>query len=175
MRPGSLFHLLIGLPALGGMALTGFPAQALETAQTGSVPATVAPGAARPEAADWRWRLTGTVVGPGLREAVFAQGNETRTVGEGREIDGWTLSAVEFGKAMLTRAEQTRTVSVDGLDEVASGRAALPTFAAVRAANETVKRTLAKQSADEKAAENILHRVTKAMADQAAKPGQTGE
>jgi hypothetical protein len=175
MRSGSLFHLLIGLPALGGMALTGFPAQAVETAQAGSALAGVAPGGSGPDAADWHWRLTGTVVGPEVREAVFAQGNETRTVGEGREIDGWTLSAVEFGKAMLTRAEQTRTVSVDGLDEVASGRAALPTFAAVRAANEAVKRTLAKQSADEKAAENILHQATKAMAGQVAKPGQTGE
>jgi hypothetical protein len=175
MRLGSLFYLLFGLPALGGIALRGFPALALEISQAGSGSTQAGSNATNPDAADWRWRLTGTVVGPGLREAVFAQGSETRTVEEGREIDGWTLSAVEFGKAMLSHAGQTRTVDVDGLDEVASGRAALPTFAAVRAANDTVKKTLAKQSSEEKAAENFMHQATKAMVGQATRPGQNQE
>jgi hypothetical protein len=175
MRSVSLFRLFIAVSALGGMALTGLPAEAFEIAQAGSVPARVAPDGTYPGSADWHWRLTGTVIGPEVREAVFAQGDETRTVDQGREIDGWTLSAVESGKAILTRAEQTRTVSVDGLDEVASGRAALPTAAAARAADESVKQTLAKQSSDEKAAENILHQATKAMVDQVVRRGENRE
>jgi hypothetical protein len=117
--------------------------------------------------ADWHWRLTGTLVGPGLREAMFAQGGETRTVREGREIDGWTLSAVEAGNATLSAGGQIRSLSVDGLDEAASGRAALPSAAAAQAANAAVKRALEKQSADQKAAETFLHQATKAMADPA--------
>jgi hypothetical protein len=173
MRPGSLFYLLVGLPVLGGMPSTGFPAQALELSQAGS--AGLASDGTHPNAADWHWRLTGTVVGPELREAVFAQGSETRAVEEGREIDGWTLSAVDASGAMLTRAGQTRTVTVDGLDDIESGRAALPSAAVARAANDAAMSALAQQSADEKAAEKFLHQATKAMFDQAIGPGQSHE
>jgi hypothetical protein len=172
MRWGSLFHLLIGPAVLGGMALVSLSAQSLEAAQPG--PASVGASPDR-DVAGWHWRLTGTVVGPEIREAVFARDNETRSIEEGGEIDGWTLSAVDVGKAMLTRTGQTQTMSVDGLDDVASGRAALPTFAAMRAADDAVRRALAKQAADEKSAENILHQATKAMTDQAAMSGQTRE
>lgn len=165
MRLGSLCYLLVGLLASGG-----FPAQALEMSQAGSGAAGMGLDGTRPNAADWHWRLTGTVVGPGLREAVFAQGSETRAVEEGREIDGWKLSAVEAGKALLTCAGQMRTATIDGLDDVASGRAALPSAAAARSANATVERALAKQSADEQAAEDFLHQATKAMVDQATRP-----
>jgi hypothetical protein len=175
MRSGSLVCLMVGLLALDGMPLTGFPAQALEMSQAGSGAAGTASDGTRPNPADWHWRLTGTVVGPELREAVFAQGSETRAVEEGREIGGWKLSAVEAGKAMLTHAGQTRTATIDGLDDVASGRAALPSAAEARAANAAAERALAKQSADEKAAENFLHQATKAMVDQATRPGQDQE
>jgi hypothetical protein len=175
MRPGSLFYLLVGLPALGGMLPTGFPAQALELAQAETGSAGMTPGGTHPSAADWHWRLTGTVVGPKQREAVFAQGSETREVEEGREIDGWKLSAVDVSGAMLTRAGRTRTVTVDGLDDIESGRAALPSAAVTRAANDAAMSALAKQSAEEKAAEKILHQATKAMFDQATGPGQSHE
>jgi hypothetical protein len=175
MRSDSLFYLLVGLLALGGIPLTEFPVQALEMSQAGSGSVGTSSDGTHPSAADWHWRLTSTVVGPGLREAVFAQGSETRAVEEGREIDGWKLSAVEAGKAMLTCAGQTRTATVEGLDDVASGRAALPTAAAARAANAAVEQALAKQSADETAAENFLHEATKAMVDRATRPGQNQE
>jgi hypothetical protein len=173
MRPGSLFYLLVGLPVLGGMPLTSFPARALEMSQAGS--AEMASDGTHPNAADWHWRLTGTVVGPKLREAVFAQGSETRAVEEGREIDGWTLSVVDASGAVLTRAGQTRTATVDGLDDIESGRAALPSAAVARAANDAAMSALAQQSADEKAAENILHQTTKAMFDRTIGPGQSQE
>ena len=173
MRSSSLFYLLVVLPVLGGMPLTDVPAQALEMSQAGS--AGIASDGTRPDAADWRWRLTGTVVGPELREAVFAQGRETRAVEEGREIDGWKVSAVEANGATLTRAGQTRTVTVDGLGDIESGRAALPSAEAARTANDAATSALARQSADEKAAENFLHQATKAMFDQANGPDQSHE
>ena len=67
MRSGSLFYLLVGLVALDGMLLTEFPARALEMSQAGSGAAGMASDGTRRNAADWHWRLTGTVVGPGLR------------------------------------------------------------------------------------------------------------
>ena len=146
MRSGSLFYLMVSLLVLDAMPLTGFPAQALEMSQAGSGAAGTALDGTRPNPADWHWRLTGTVVGPGLREAVFAQGGETRVVEEGREIDGWKLSAVEAGKAMLTCAGETRTATVDGLDDVASGRAALPSAAAARAANAAASNARSQRS-----------------------------
>jgi hypothetical protein len=175
MRSGWLFYLLVGLPALGGMPPTGFPAQALELSQAGSGSAGLASDGTHPNAADWHWRLTGTVVGPKLGEAVFAQGSETRVVEEGQEIDDWTLSAVDASGAILTRAGQTRTVTVDGLDDIESGRAALPSAAVARAANDAAMTALAQQSADEKAAEGFLHQATKAMFDRAIGPGQSHE
>ena len=62
---------------------------------------------------EWTWRLAGTLIVPGRRDALFTRGTEKRTVGEGEAIDGWIVSAVDAANVRLTGPEGERTLSLE--------------------------------------------------------------
>jgi hypothetical protein len=91
---GWLNRRWLGATAMG-VLLHGVPAQADST----------------PE---WHWRLAGTLLGPGHRQAVFAQTDATRGVQEGQQIDGWTLVEVRPRQVTLAAHGETRALSMEG-------------------------------------------------------------
>jgi hypothetical protein len=73
---------------------------------------------------EWTWRLAGTLIVPGRRDALFARGTEKRTVREGEAIDGWVLAAVDADNVRLTGPEGERTLSLERDKAVVNAAAA---------------------------------------------------
>jgi general secretion pathway protein N len=77
-------------------------------------PPVVAPVAQRPP--DLAWRLAGSTIRPGTREALFTQdGQQSRPVKEGDQLDGWNVSKIELDRVTLTSAFGTRVFEPTGL------------------------------------------------------------
>jgi hypothetical protein len=108
------------------------PARVAQTARPAGVEANRTPGPGQPA---WYWRLTGTLIGPNRREAVFAStaeartdpplDGETRSVKEGDQIEGWTLAAIRPRGVTLTAAGAQATLSLEGFspeEEAAAAR-----------------------------------------------------
>lgn len=56
-------------------------------------------------------RLTGLIVRPGAREALFERdGDKAVAVKEGGEIDGWTVSSIRFDSVVLTSESGEQTL-----------------------------------------------------------------
>ncbi len=147
-------HTAVQRPdALGEPSGAGHPASVLQRPRI----ATPAQGAAPPR--EWTWRLAGSVIGPGRREAFFTRGTEKRTVSEGEKIDGWILSKVDAASVKLTGPDGERTLTPQR-------------DAAVVAAAETDQRIRAGQRdrrRDAQRTETVMHQLTEAMmASQAA-------
>ncbi len=89
----------------------------------GVVPVTHSRDAApHPADAAWGWRLTGLVIGPGLREAMLAKEGETRAVLEGETVDGWTVTLIGRGEVTVQAGGKARVLKVAGMspDELAA-------------------------------------------------------
>ena len=109
----------------------------------------------------WAWRLSGVVTGPGLSQALFTQGGETRTVGLGARIDGWTLVAVRPHEVTLLRGEQAMTLSQDWVPPAEATAIMQERDRAARAAS--VDAALQQQQTDQAAAETALSDLTRSM------------
>ncbi|HVJ54817.1 MAG TPA: hypothetical protein VM689_20320 [Aliidongia sp.] len=117
--------------------------------------------AAATPASEWRWRLTGTIVGPSLREALFEQGNATRVVREGRQLDGWTVASVQSDSVTLAADGETMSFSPKGLGagEADVGARIEPGAQAER----SVQAALSEQQRDQQTAETALSDATRQM------------
>jgi hypothetical protein len=62
----------------------------------------------------WDWRLTGTILAPNLRMALFAQPGKTRAVQEGKVIDGWMVVSVRKDGVTLSAADHIRVIQLEG-------------------------------------------------------------
>lgn len=61
-------------------------------------------------------RLTGTLVGPGERTALFAaEPGGTVPVGVGEQIDGYVVRQIEPGRVQLDKADRRIVVSIEPL------------------------------------------------------------
>ena len=78
-----------------------------------TVPVRAAENSAAAARHDWRWHLTGVVIGPALREALFGTENETRVVVLGGQIDGWTLTEIWPGGVTLRNHDQEKRLGAD--------------------------------------------------------------
>jgi hypothetical protein len=112
------------------------------------------------EAPEWRWRLSGIIVGPDLREALFTLGSETRAIREGRPIDGWILAAVRPDSVTLTGADETKVL---GPEELASGAGRAPDTDGSLQAARAVAAAAAEQQRQQQVAESVLADATKVM------------
>ncbi len=65
----------------------------------------------------WHWHLTGVLLGPDLREALFATDDETRVVPQGAQIDGWTVTDVHPGEVTLRQADEEKRLSTEWLPD----------------------------------------------------------
>jgi hypothetical protein len=111
----------------------------------------------------WRWRLTGTLIGPNGPTAVFATLGETRSLQPGEQIDGWTLIRVSPGQVTVTDTIATRSLTLEGFspDEVAEAERQRAAEAARR--NDQVRATLARQERDIAASQDALIAATEQM------------
>jgi hypothetical protein len=57
-------------------------------------------------------RLTGTLVSPRGKHAVFAVGDKPAVMGEGSRIDAWTVQEISAGKVTLTGPDGLRVLRV---------------------------------------------------------------
>ncbi len=105
---------------------------------------------------DWNWRLAGLMIAPGRREALFLRQGEQRSVGEGQEIDGWTLASVRADGVTLEGDDGTKTLIPElQATTIPAARAA--------AANRKVVGVLQQQRKDIAAAEGMLAAASKKM------------
>jgi hypothetical protein len=117
---------------------------------------------------EWRWHLTGIVVGPHLQEALFGTGSETRVVLLGAQLDGWTLTDIRQGGVTLRRKDEEKRLGADEWlpddARAADSLRRLQQFEAQKAASAALER----QREDQANAETALTQATEAM--QQAKP-----
>src|SRR5262249_36572544 len=59
------------------------------------------------------WRLAGTIIGPDVRIALFAQVGNTRAVPEGKAIDGWVVVSVDRSGVTLSSAGEIRVIRLE--------------------------------------------------------------
>ena len=111
----------------------------------------------------WPWQLTGIVLTPALREALFTTGGQTRVVVEGEQIDGWTLSAVAAGTVTLRKNATVKRLGPDAWipDEIRAADS-LRRAADARAA-QAAAGALANQQQDQATAESALGVATEQM------------
>jgi hypothetical protein len=112
---------------------------------------------------DWRWHLTGIVIGPHVQEALFGTENETRVVALGAQLDGWTLTAIRPGGVTLRRQSEEKRLGADEWlpDDVraADSLRRLQQFEARTAASAALEQ----QRDDQANAESALTQATEAM------------
>jgi hypothetical protein len=114
--------------------------------------------------AQFGWRLAGVVVGPDVRAALFASAAETRTVTEGEQLDGWTVTAIGRSVVTLERAGEQTNLSLEDLPpeelaEVARARAE----EIARAIDAPIAADLQQQQRDQEDGEAALAKATKLM------------
>jgi hypothetical protein len=128
-----------------------------------------------PVASEWPWRLTGTLISPDQRIALFAnRDGRTQSVSEGQQIDGWTVVVIRPDSAILTADTGTRTILIGGFPPTDTGAAKVfpnqQEAVAVRdiGVNKdvAVRDNLAKQESDHKTAFDALAKATKQMESQ---------
>jgi len=117
---------------------------------------------------DWRWHLTGVVIGPTLREALFGTENETRVVVLGAQIDGWTLTEVRPGGVTLRDHDQEKRLGADEWLQDDARAADSERRARQFEAGQAAAAALEQQRQDQANAETALGEATAAM--QQARP-----
>ena len=75
------------------------------------IPLALLLGAAAP---DQLSRLTGTIIAPDLRRAVFASADGPRIVAPGEILDGWKIDAIEPGRVTVSGPNGPREIFVGG-------------------------------------------------------------
>jgi hypothetical protein len=129
-------------------------------ADTPTIPA---PLAAETPRTDRHRRLTGIVISPELRVAVFALAGETRTVREGEKIDGWVVTAIRPEGVTVEAEGETKLLVPEALAPAgAEAPPALPAAAQAQKAR-SVSEALLKQKQDQAAAESALLEATAKM------------
>lgn len=111
----------------------------------------------------WHWHLTGIILGPDLREALFATDDETRVVLQGARIDGWTVTEVRPGSVTLRQeGEEKRLHTAEWLpdDQRAADSLRRQRIAQTAVAVESA---LNSQQHDQEAAEQALVNATQHM------------
>jgi hypothetical protein len=112
---------------------------------------------------DWRWHLTGVIIGPQLHEALFGTENETRVVELGAQLDGWTLTDIRPSGVTLRKRDEEKRLGADewmpddarAADELRR----LQQFEAARAASGALEQ----QRQDQANAESALGKATAEM------------
>jgi len=145
-----------------GKLLSEPPSQsaAIVVADTGTAPA---PAPAETPRHEWHRRLTGIVISPELRVAVFALDGDTRSVAEGQQIEGWVVTAIRPDGVSIEAAGETRLLA---LEASAPGKAqAKPGPDATQHAQKarSVSEALLKQKSEQAAAESALVAATAKM------------
>ena len=159
--------LLCGAPPVAGHALAAWD-QTAEVAATRTanpdgtvaVPARAGTGADRP---DWHWRLSGTLIGPDFRGAVFAHVGESRSVLAGEQIDGWTLTAVYPQSVVLSAGNRLLSVTLEGFSPAEEAEAAQRRTEWNERVDAAVRARLAQQENQRQVAEMALLAATKRM------------
>jgi len=131
---------------------------AIAVADTGSAPAP-----AETPRHEWHRRLTGIIISPELRTAVFALEGDTRSVAEGQQIEGWVVTAIRPDGVTIEAAGETRLLT---LEAAAPGKAqAKPGPDATQHAQKarSVSEALLKQKSEQAAAESALVAATAKM------------
>jgi len=111
----------------------------------------------------WRWRLSGTLIGPSHRTAVFATVGETRAVEEGEQIDGWTVTAVSPGEVTLTASNSKRILSLEGFSPEETAEAAWQRAELAAGRNAEIRAALTTQEREIAASNDALLAATKEM------------
>ncbi len=112
------------------------------------------------DATTWRWRLAGVIVGPGVARALFARDGETQSVAAGRQIDGWTVTAIRPDGVTIEGPAGERVLRPEAATPAAAidGNARQPAPAA-----PTVATAARAQRQDQAAAEAALAAATRQM------------
>lgn len=110
------------------------------------------------EATAWNWRLAGVIVGPGVARALFARDGETQSVVAGRQIDGWTLTAIRPDGVTLDSPAGERVLHPEASAAGADAVVRQPSPAA-----PTVATAARVQRQDQAAAEAVLSDATRQM------------
>ena len=111
-------------------------------------------------APEFQQRLTGIVVTPALREAMFSADGRTRVLHEGEQIDGWTLTAIDPHAVRLEAAGSTLNLAPAGLPPGAAE--SVPTEQPGARARQ-VAEALERQQRDQANAEAELNQATARM------------
>jgi hypothetical protein len=141
-------HVLACVALIAGLA----PAAGSRAADQGSQPKH-----------EWHWHLTGIILGPDLREALFATDGETRVVLQGARIDGWTVAEVYPGGATLrVNGEEKRLHTDEWLPDDQRAADSLRRERMAEAAM-TVAAASDSQKHDQAVAEQVLRQATANM------------
>lgn len=118
--------------------------------------------ASRTQTAGWHWRLAGLVIDKEQQVAVLAQGQDTRSLVIGDELDGWTLAVIRRSEVVLTNAGQQMTLGLEGLPpEIAAAMARARDEQ--DAATSAVEQASQQQRQDQATAESALAHATQVM------------
>jgi hypothetical protein len=120
-------------------------------------------GNPQPASPEWRWRLTGTLVGSASPIAIFATLGETRSLQEGEKIDGWTLTKISPGAVILTRIHSRRILTLEGFSEEEAAEVARQQAEEAARREANVENDLAKQDQEIAASNDALLAATKQM------------
>ncbi len=162
-RMACVAALRICVVLLTGPALSAHAAAALGR----DGPTTSNPPDPNPASAPlWHWRLAGTLLGAGHRQAVFAQTNETRAVAEGQAIDGWTVLEVHQGGVTLVSRGNKRALRMEGFSPEEQAAAAAVRAEQGRRMDAAAQANLAKQETEIEAASGALAAATHRMQTQ---------